>query len=250
MEEKNKNKGLIIALIVSIIISLLLGGYIVYDKVLNKNSNPQSNEVKDNENTSTNNKKEEPQDVEVNLTSEEAFKLIESKRKKSNGDNWSTLKAEVLEKGDNNYYWVGYTQADLDGYDSPLGVIFHYEDGEWKFELPGMSGRTEELISKYNFTDVSSEEYFELNDDLAYILIEGKRRELGYNTWTTESAKVIKKGDDNYYWVTYTERNNDGNKTPLGVIFHYENGKWKFELPGFSGTTTDTIEKYNFVDIN
>jgi hypothetical protein len=250
MEEKRNNKGLIIALIIFIVISLVLGGYIVYDKVLKTENNSQSNEVIEKENTSTNNKTDNTQKTEINLTSEQAFKLIESKRKESNGDNWSTLKAKVLEKGDNNYYFVTYTQANLDGYDSPLGVIFHYEDGEWKFELPGMSGRTEELISKYNFIDVSSEEYFELNDDLAYILIEGKRRELGYNTWTTESAKVIKKGDDNYYWVTYTDRNNDGNKTTLGVIFHYENGKWEFELPGFSGTTEDEMSKYNFKDIN
>ncbi len=177
--------------------------------------------------------------------------MIESKRKSLNYDTWSTVSAKVLMKGDNNYYWVTYTDANIDGYySSPLGVIFHYENGEWKFEIPGFSGTTEDEIAKYNFVDINSSEYFELNDNLAFTLIEGKRRELGYNTWTTGSAKVIKKGDNNYYWVTYTEKNNNGYDSTLGVIFHYENGKWKFEIPGFSGTTEDEMTKYNFVDIN
>ena len=177
--------------------------------------------------------------------------MIESKRKSLNYDTWSTVSAKVLMKGDNNYYWVTYTDANIDGYySSQLGVIFHYENGEWKFEIPGFSGTTEDEIAKYNFVDINSSEYFELNDNLAFTLIEGKRRELGYNTWTTGSAKVIKKGDNNYYWVTYTEKNNNGYDSTLGVIFHYENGKWKFEIPGFSGTTEDEMTKYNFVDIN
>ena len=249
MEEKSKNNGLIIALIVFIVISLVLGGFIIYDKVLNKNNNSHSNEVIENGNTSTNNKTNETQNTEVNLTSEQAFKMIESKRKNLNYDTWSTLNAKVIKKGDNNYYWVTYTDANIDGYNSSLGVIFHYENGLWKFEIPGFSGTTEDTISKYNFVDVSSTEYFELNDDLAYTLIEGKRRELGYNTWTTGSAEVIKKGDNNYYLVTYTEKNNDGYDSSLGVIFHYENGEWEFNIPGFSGTTEDAMSKYNFVDV-
>ncbi len=230
MEEKSKNNGLIIALIIFIVISLVLGGFIIYDKVLNNKTNDTHN-------------------TEANLTSEQAFKMIESKRKNLNYDTWSTLNAKVIKKGDNNYYWVTYTEANIDGYNSSLGVIFHYENGEWKFEIPGFSGTTEDAMSKYNFVNFSSTEYFELNDDLAYTLIEGKRRELGYNTWTTGSAKVIKKGDNNYYWVTYTEKNNDGYDSSLGVIFHYENGKWKFEIPGFSGTTEEAMSKYNFVDV-
>ena len=74
-------------------------------------------------------------------------------------------------------------------------------------------------MAKYNFVDVNSPEYFELNNDLAYTLIEGKRRELGYNTWTTGSAKVIKKGDNNYYWVTYTEKNNDIHQKANVIIY-------------------------------
>jgi len=258
MEEKNKNKGLIIALIIFIAISLGLGGYICFDKFINTKGNNANVKNPENENTNSqnteNNKKSEnenndAQNVEINLTSEQAFKLIESKRKSLKYDTWSTLNAKVLKKGDNNYYWITYTDANVDGYNSSLGVIFHYENGKWNFELPGFSGTTEDAMAKYNFVDVSSSEYFELNDDLAYVLIEGKRKELGYNTWSTASTKVLKKGDNNYYWVTYTEKNNDGYDAPLGVIFHYENGNWNFELPGFSGTTEDAMAKYNFVDV-
>ena len=245
MEEKNKNNGLIIALIVFIVISLILGGFIIYDKVLNKDNN---NEVTENENSSTtnNDKTDNAQNSEINLTSEEAFKLIESKRKSLKYDTWSTLNAKVLYKGDNNYYWVTYTEANVDGYKSSLGVIFHYENGEWNFELPGFSAHGD--LSQYNFVEVNNSEYFELNDDLAFALIEGKRRSLGYNTWTTGSAKVIKKGDNNYYWITYIEKNNDGYESSLGVIVHYENGEWNFELPGFSAH--GDLSQYNFVDIN
>ena len=40
MEEKNNNKGLVIALIIFIVISLVLGGYICFDKFIkNKDNN-------------------------------------------------------------------------------------------------------------------------------------------------------------------------------------------------------------------
>lgn len=144
MEEKSKNKGLIIALIVFVIISLILGGFIIYDKVLNNdNSSPNNNKI------------DNVQNAEINLTSEQAFKMIESKRKSLNYDTWSTLNAKVLKKGDNNYYWVTYTEANIDGYDSALGIIFHYENDEWKFEIPGFSGTTEDAMTKYNFVDIN-----------------------------------------------------------------------------------------------
>ena len=154
-EEKSKNQVLIIVLIVFIIISLVLGGFIVYDKILNKNNTSHSNDLLENENTPTNNKSNEIEKIEVNLTSEQAFKMIESKRKNLNYDTWSTLNAKVLKKGDNNYYWVTYTAANIDDYNSSLGVIFHYENGEWKFEIPGFSGTTEDKMSKYNFVDIN-----------------------------------------------------------------------------------------------
>ena len=253
MEEKNNNNGLVIALIIFIVISLVLGGYICFDKFIkNKDNNTNitnSNNSNTENVTSTENENNDSQNVQANLTSEQAFNLIESKRKDLKYDTWSTLNAKVIKKGNNNYYWVTYTEANSDGYDSTLGVIFHYENGKWEFSIPGFSGTTEDDMAKYNFVDVNSPEYFELNNVLAYTLIEGKRRELGYNTWTTGSVKVIKKGDNNYYWVTYTEKNNDGYDSTLGVIFHYENGKWEFSIPGFSGTTEDDMAKYNFVDV-
>ena len=97
--------------------------------------------------------------------------------------------------------------------------------------------------------DVDSDDEIKLSDTEAQTLIESKRQELGYDTWTTGVAKVIKKGDDNYYWVVYEEKNNDGYTSELNVIFHYEDGSWVFSIPGFSGTTAETIEKYNFKDL-
>ena len=35
----------------------------------------------------------------------------------------------------------------------------------------------------------------------------------------------------------------------LNVIFHYEDGSWVFSIPGFSGTTAEIVEKYNFKDL-
>lgn len=243
MEEKNKNTGLIISLIFFIIVSIGLGGYICYDKfIANNNDNTNVSNTKNKE-------KENHPFEEVSLTSEQAFKLIESKRENLKYDTWSTLNARVTQKGDNNYYYVTYTEANIDGYESSLGIIFHYENGEWNFELPGFSGTSQEEMDKYNFVGVNSSEYFELNDNLAFTLIEGKRRDLGYDTWKTSKAQVLKKGDNNYYYITYTESNNDGYDSELAIIFHYENGKWNFEIPGSSGFTKDFIEKYNFVDI-
>ena len=97
--------------------------------------------------------------------------------------------------------------------------------------------------------DVDSDNEIKLSDTEAQTLIESKRQELGYNTWTTGVAKVTKKGDDNYYWVVYEEKNNEGYTSELNVIFHYEDGDWVFSIPGFSGTTAETIEKYNFKDL-
>lgn len=97
--------------------------------------------------------------------------------------------------------------------------------------------------------DVDSDDEIKLSDTEAQTLIESKRQELGYDTWTTGVAKVTKKGDDNYYWVVYEEKNNDGYTSELNVIFHYEDGSWVFSVPGFSGTTAEIVEEYNFKDL-
>lgn len=221
---------------------------VLIPKSNNKNTNVQTNVNESNENVINSSEEEKNvDDKEITLTSEQAFKLIESKRKSLNYDTWSTLKAKVLKKGDNNYFWVTYTEANVDGGNSSLEVIFHYENGSWNFDLPGFSGTTKEAVEKYNFVDIDSAEYFELNDDLAYALIEGKRSKLGYDTWTTSSAKVLKKGDNDYFYVTYIEANADGGNSQLSVIFHYENGSWNFEIPGFSAH--GDLSQYNFVDI-
>lgn len=62
-QEKSKNKGLLVALVVFVIISLLLGGYIVYDKALNNKEKPMNeiidyesdnNEIENNDATNDN----------------------------------------------------------------------------------------------------------------------------------------------------------------------------------------------------
>ena len=137
-----------------VILSVLvigLGSYIVFDKVINNKTQEQKNSAEQNEKNSSN---QSNQSAEITLTSEQAFKLIETKRKSLNYDTWSTLKAKVLKKGDNNYFYVTYTEANVDGGNSPLSVIFHYENGNWNFDLPGFSGTTEQLYKKYNFVDI------------------------------------------------------------------------------------------------
>ena len=96
--------------------------------------------------------------------------------------------------------------------------------------------------------DVDSDNEIKLSDTEAQTLIESKRQELGYDTWTTGTAKVTKKGDNNYYWVVYEEKNNDGYVSDAFAIIHYENGSWILDSFGFTGVS-EGITKYNFKDL-
>ena len=182
---------------------------------------------------------------EVNLTSKEAYKLIQDKFI-STTNQGPTGAVKVISKGDNNTFYVTYTCYNIEGGVDILSVIMAYSNGNWNFELPGFSAHGD--LSKYNFVNVNEEEYFELNDYLAKVLIEGKRRQLSYNAWTTGDVKVKYVGDNNYYYVDYNEMLNDGGTNSLHLIMNYENGNWNFELPGFSAS--GDLSKYNFKPIS
>ena len=70
-ETKKSSKGLILLIIVLIVSVLGLGGYIVYDKVLNKNKQTTST---NNNNTSSTNKKEE----NTNLDNSDKNSILET----------------------------------------------------------------------------------------------------------------------------------------------------------------------------
>ena len=91
--------------------------------------------------------KEQPE-KEINLTDEQAFELIENKRKSLGIDTWVASEVRVLKRGkrgdDNNYFYVEYVEENVDGSRSPLKLFFHYVEGGWEFSVPGFSGMTQE----------------------------------------------------------------------------------------------------------
>ena len=89
----------------------------------------------------------------VELSSELAMKLINSKRKLAGDDTWTASNVRIVYKGDDNYYYVVYQENSNSGDTNVLGVIFHFDGKSWNFELPGNSTLTEDVISKYNFQE-------------------------------------------------------------------------------------------------
>ena len=87
--------------------------------------------------------------------------------------------------------------------------------------------------------------------ELAYgILNKYKNENLSNANWYIGKVKLIAHGDNNTYRVSYEEKNLDGYTTLLGAIIEYKNGKWTTNLPGFSGTSEEEMNKYNFVNYN
>ena len=60
MEGNKNNTGLVVALIIFIILSMVLGGYLVYDKL---NTQPEENIKEENKNTDSNIPNEEDNEV-------------------------------------------------------------------------------------------------------------------------------------------------------------------------------------------
>ena len=76
-------------------------------------------------------------------------------------------------------------------------------------------------------------------------MIESTREANGYDTWTTgEVTKIAVNETYTILYVNYVEKNTDNYETKLGLIMKYEDGKWTFDLPGFSGTAGDIMSEY------
>ena len=72
----------------------------------------------------------------VDIDSNEARELIESKRKASNDDTWSTGTVRIAGKSKDGYYWISYEEIKSDGATAELTMLFHRENGAWIFEAP------------------------------------------------------------------------------------------------------------------
>ncbi len=95
----------------------------------------------------------------------------------------------------------------------------------------------------------TSESIINMSTELAYgILNKYKSENLPNANWYIGKIKLIAHGDNNTYWVSYEECNLDGYKETVGAIIEYKDGKWLTNLPGFSGISDETANKYNFVN--
>ena len=94
-----------------------------------------------------------------------------------------------------------------------------------------------------------SEPLNNMSTELAYgILNKYKNENLPDTNWYIGKTKLIAHGDNNTYWVSYEECNLDGYTETVGAIIEYKDGKWSTDLPGFSGISDETVNKYNFVN--
>ena len=90
----------------------------------------------------------------------------------------------------------------------------------------------------------------ELSEKRIYSMLENYRQKNKYTDWTIKDLKIQgHNANHTIYYVTYTEKNKDGNEAPgLIVIMKYKkNRTWSFELPGASGTNEDLFKKYNLI---
>lgn len=81
------------------------------------------------------------------IDSNEARELIESKRKASNDDTWSTGTVKIAGKSKDGYYWIKYEEIKSDGATAELTMLFHRENGAWVFEAPS----SDYDVNKHNF---------------------------------------------------------------------------------------------------
>ena len=66
--------------------------------------------------------------------------------------------------------------------------------------------------------------------------------------WHVSNANLYaRNSDSSAYWVTYTE-SNEGYATQVNVIFRKDaDGEWEFDLPGFSGWTSELEEEFSIM---
>ena len=253
MEENNKSSLSLKEKIILIILFVVVGFFLLY---LVSNMEEPKKEEKDEAKEEV---KEETTKVDSeidkiykdkNMTSENAYKLIEDKRNQSDSkDSW-VVEYTSINATKEDAVLVGYTELNKDGYESELGLIMEYRDNKWTFDLPGSSGFAEDQLKDFNFIQ-KPEIYYAISNDIAKYLIEAKRIELGYGTWTTKTAEFVQKGINDYYLVSYVENNNTSGEQELSTIFHFnkETNKWEFTIPGASGYQEGELDKYQFKEI-
>ena len=84
---------------------------------------------------------------EEKISSDEAKKIIEDKRKEQGDDTWVTGSVEVYGKSKDGYYWIKYEEIKNDGTTTKLSALFHNEDGKWIFTIP----KTDYDFNRHNF---------------------------------------------------------------------------------------------------
>lgn len=177
--DKKEGNGLKIALIVALVLAIGGIGFGIYGvidgakkdeqitelknqlneaKEQNSKNNTQSSgtssDGSDDDSTTTGSDSDNTEVPTVKLTDARAKDLIEQKRESLGYNTWTTGMARLTMRGDNYYYLVAYTQVESDGTTTELSTIFHYENGEWVFDLPGSSGYTADYLEQYNFRSI------------------------------------------------------------------------------------------------
>ena len=81
------------------------------------------------------------------INSDEARELIESKRKASNDETWSTGAVRIVGKSKDGYYWIKYEEIKSNGIIVEPTLLFHRENGIWVFEAP----KSDNDFNKHDF---------------------------------------------------------------------------------------------------
>ena len=92
-----------------------------------------------------------------------------------------------------------------------------------------------------NVLECDEELKWVLTGEEALGLLKERVKELKYD-YDILSANVIGKKNDDTYWVIYME--SSGSRA--NVFFTKKDGKWDFEIPGFSGWTDETLKGFKF----
>ena len=287
-ETKKTNKGLITLVIMLVLVIIGLAGYLIYDKLIGKTNEPINNNTNTAQNASTPSTPEDLSEKDYDELIKDAEVTYEDDNYVSyevNGDiQWANKEYIVYDKKtqsylneqkgekphityfgkiDGDYYYFAlnsdnsyrFAQNDIYKIDGTLiktinGVYEEYDDTTKTFIFH--SAPVSVSYFRYRWNPTVFETIAPLDDGLAELLIENKIRELSITSWTASDVKVVQKGDNNSYLVSYVENNNDGSKNTLSTIIQYDvdASEWKFDLPGSNGYTSDIYEKYNFKPVN
>lgn len=119
--EKKSNKGLVFLVVILLFTSLGLGGYIVYDKVLNKDNNPKVDETTSKEENieENDNSEEEQEDVTTKTRTTQILRVTSALR----GAKGGTI---VVTKEGTVYFIPSENQKELEGIEK-IGTYGEYE---------------------------------------------------------------------------------------------------------------------------